>query len=82
VETSNTPTIRHLTPSCRHQLSRIARVGQTISARGFRIPEFFFGQVASLTSGIVNVSSAIDFRSGTPGKGGIIFITEWRILSC
>ena len=26
VEASNTPTIRRLTPSCRHQLPRIARV--------------------------------------------------------
>src|SRR5271155_3394039 len=38
VEASNTPTIRRLTPSCRHQLPRIARAGvagTTLGALGF-----------------------------------------------
>src|SRR5271163_4660965 len=39
VEASNTPTIRRLTPSCRHQLPRIAQPFNGLSAAVIQVPK-------------------------------------------
>src|SRR5450432_4072130 len=78
VEASNTPTIRRLTPSCRHQLPRIAPSARSISCSGRSIDERSPAVAFSARNprGDKYMSETLAEKTCTPCRGGIPPLTR------